>query len=159
MERLVDTGALLTPSLDRETIGKALSRLDDRLFLDPEVDVTGSYLFWTVKYHVAGDQPPALILEWRDEPRAGDVGRPRELSYGLVEEVKRREGLGDGLVERVIAKNRERQARIEADKVANLEEVVHDVAPRMRSSRSAVLHRGPHLRRSRDKARARGKKV
>jgi hypothetical protein len=158
VERLVDYGNLVTPTLDQKAIDAALKRLDERLFLDPEVDVTQSYLYFTVKYHVAGDQPPVLILEWRHPPQNGHIGEPKELSYGIVEAVKQREGGSEGLVERVIAKNRERQERIDRDKVENLLEVMQDIAPRLKPTRSAVLHRGEHLARSRRKRRARGEK-
>lgn len=139
---------------DERSIGAELRSLDDRLFLDREFDKHTGVLFYTVKYH-RGDQPPDLILDWRD---VND--RPRPLSSGVTNEVRRM--MQSGTVEEKIAKARKRQGELNEQKRDRLFQQAAEVAQeweRYDQVRSGLLPRGQWLRQSRDRMRARGRKV
>jgi hypothetical protein len=135
-------------------IDRELRKLDDRLFLDPEMDPDFDCLVWTVKYHMGAGQAPAWIADWRDP----DTRRPLDLSWGLWLMVKRREGRDPFALRDSIRADNERTRTLRAERThAAYEEIANDIIPRIKSAgHSAVLHRGPHLRRSRERRRSLG---
>lgn len=138
---------------DKNDLQAALRRLDDRLFLERQVTLTGEVV-WCVVVAVGGDRPPMTILEWRDAD-----GQPLELSSGLLSRIERMERSGERLMAEVVKQNAlkvEQQRRAAA---AEWAEIGAEADHRMRPGYSAVLHRGQHLRRSRDARRNRGEKV
>lgn len=149
-------GALYVVESGREKaeIDAALKAVDDRLFVEKQITLANESV-WCVVVDVGGDQPPMTVLEFRD-----DKGVPiNELSWDIVERMKRMDRDGKHLAARVIRQNRD---RIEgARKLAReqWEDIGGEFEKRMDPGYSAVLHRGQHLRRSRDKRRARGEKV
>lgn len=138
---------------DEKQITQALRRLDDRLFLDPEVEPLGPYVYMTVKYHLGSGHPPSTVLEWRNPD-----GSPKPLSMGIVEQVKRQEGaMATAFHDAMIANELKRQKAIQ-----DVGEAAHDIAVRVKSAagtRSVNLPRSQSLRRSRDRQRARGENV
>jgi hypothetical protein len=141
---------------DEETVARALRRLDDRLFLDPEVEPHGPYgpyVYMTVKYHLGSGRPPSLVLEWRDS------SGPKPLSLAVVEQVKRQEGAMATAFREVMAANeRKRQQSIQATG-----DGAYDIARSGGKSaaglRSVNLPRSQSLRMARDKRRARGERI
>lgn len=148
--------AVMFSRADEETVTRALRRLDDRLFLDPEVETHGPhgpYVYMTVKYHLGSGHPPSTVLEWRD--RDG----PKPLSMGIVEQVKRQEGaMATAFHDAMAANEAKRRRTVEA-----VGEAAHDIAQAGARSatgaRSVNLPRSVSLRQARDKRRARGEKV
>ena len=139
---------------DEATVTRALRRLDDRLFLDPEVEPLGPYVYLTVKYHLGSGHPPSTVLEWRNPD-----GTPKPLSMGIVEQVKRQEGaMATAFHDAMVANELKRQKAAEA-----VGEAAYDIAysggRSAAGTRSVNLARGQSLRRSRDKRRARGEKI
>lgn len=143
--------AVMFNRADEETVTRALRRLDDRLFLDPEVEPLGPYVYLTVKYHLGSGHPPSTVLEWRNPD-----GTPKPLSMGIVEQVKRQEGVMATAFRDVMAANELKRQRA----VADVGEAAYDIALggglSAAGKRSVNLPRSQSLRQARDKARARG---
>jgi hypothetical protein len=141
---------------DEKTVARALRRLDDRLFLDPEVETHGPYgpyVYMTVKHHIGSGHPPICVLEWRD------AHGPKPLSLALVEQVKRQEGRMATAVKEVIEANaRKREEAIRAVGDGSYD-VVMEGGKSAAGKRSVNLPRSQSLRMARDKARAKGYKV
>lgn len=136
-------------------ITKDLRQIDDRLFVEKQLTLSGEEV-WCVVVDVGGDQPPFTILEWRDERSGQPIP---ELSSGIVARVHRMERDGKRLHGLVVVENRR---RVEASRRAAAhayEEMARDMEPRASGLRSAVLPRSQALRMSRDRARAQGRKV
>lgn len=148
--------AVMWSRQDTRTVEAALRRLDDRLFLDPEYEPHGPhgpYVFMTVKYHLGSGRPPSMVCEWRDS-----YG-PKPLSLGLVEQVKRQEGvMASAFREALAANERIRQDAVKAVGDGAFD-VVRDGGLSAAGKRSVNLPRSQSLRMARDKARARGEKV
>lgn len=148
--------AVMFDRADEETVTRALRRLDDRLFLDPEVEPLGPYgpfVYMTVKYHLGSGYPPSTVLEWRE--RDG----PKPLSLGIVEQVKRQEGkMATAFRDAMAANERKRQKAAE-----DVGEAAHHIAQSGTKSatgvRSVNLPRSQSLRQARDRRRARGEKI
>lgn len=140
---------------DQKTIERELRRLDDRLFLDPEVETLGPhgpYVYMTVKYHLGSGQPPALVLDWRDG------NRPKPLSFGLVEQVKRQEGRMATVFREAIEANERKRA----EAVKTVGDAGYEIgldARKMSGKTSALLPRSQALRMARDRARSRGANI
>jgi len=143
---------LVSHGAEKEDIDKALRRLDDRLFLDPEYDPR-SGVFWTVKYF-RGDQYPLLITDWRESS-----GAPKELGWAIVDDLKRREGKGWTVAAEVVEANRRLRDERERDSAAGYSEVAGDMFPRLLRPRKTIQPRSQALRMMRDKQRARGENV
>ena len=149
--------AVMFNPADEKTVTRALSRLDDRLFLDPEVETVGPYapyVYLTVKYHLGSGHPPSTVLEWREPD-----GRPKPLSLALVEQVKRQEGaMATAFADAMIANEKKRQAAIKAvgDEAF---EIARSGGKSAAGTKSVNLPRSQSLRMARDKQRARGDKV
>jgi hypothetical protein len=142
---------------DEETVSRALRRLDDRLFLDPEVETVGlraPYVYITVKYHLGSGVRPSLVLEWRNPD-----GSPKPLSLALVEQVKRQEGvMATAFREAMIANELKKQQAVK-----DVGEAAYDIAfsggQSAAGKKSVNLPRSQSLRMARDKRRALGEKV
>lgn len=140
---------------DTETVARALRRLDDRLFLDPEYEPlgpNGPYVFMTVKYHLGSGYPPSLVCEWRDS------NGPKPLSLALVEQVKRQEGRMASAFAEVMAANELKRQKAVKDVGDAAYEVGLD-APKAAGKVGALLPRSQSLRMARDRRRSRGEKV
>ena len=137
---------------DSNELPRALKVLDDRLFLERQVTLTNEVV-WCV---VLDMNPPMTVLEWRDE-----AGRPLDLSWGIVERMRRMVAQGDArkLGEEVARRNHEMIERKRQESRAASREIVEDMLPSVLGKRSVVLPRGVGLRRARDKRRARGEKL
>jgi hypothetical protein len=147
--------AVVEQTIDRKRIERELRALDPALFLDPEIDLQGRFV-WTVKEHIGSAVPPHLVFEWRD-PQSKD---PLPLTWGILDRVRRSEkGRGTTWVGEINKANDARRERLRQDADAVYQEITDDVTPRMRDTRSAVLPRGVGLRMARDKRRAKGEKV
>lgn len=159
MYSVADVGGLAVAfsSVDEATITRALRRLDDRLFLDPEVEPHGPYgpyVYMTVKYHHGSGTPPTCVVDWREPD-----GRPKPLSYALVDQVKRQEGAMARAVSDAIAANeRKRQEAIRAVGEGAYD-VVMDGGRSAAGKKSVNLPRSQSLRISRDKRRAKGERI
>ena len=142
---------------DEKTVTAALRRLDDRLFLDPEVETHGPYgpyVYMTVKYHHGSGVPPTCVLDWREPD-----GRPKPLSLAMVDQVRRQEGaMARAVSEAIIANERRRQEAIKAVGDGTYD-VVMEGGHSAAGKRSVNLPRSQSLRMARDKRRARGEKV
>jgi len=143
---------LVSHGPEKDTIDKALKRLDPELFLDPEFSPT-SGVFWTVKYS-RGDQYPLLVTDWREAD-----GSPRELGWAIVDDLKRKEGLGWTVAAEVVRANKLLEERHTRDAEAGYFEVAGDMLPRVLRPRKTLPPRGVALRMSRDKQRNRGENV
>ena len=141
---------------DEKTVAGALRRLDDRLFLDPEVEThgpRGPYVYMTVKFHLGSGHPPSTVLEWRD------ANGPKPLSLSMVEQVKRQEGaMATAFTEAVVANERKRQEAIRAVGDGTYE-VVMDGGASAAGKKSVNLPRSQSLRMARDRRRSQGEKV
>jgi len=139
-----------------DEISRALRRLDDRLFLDPEYEPLGPrgpYVYMTVKYHVGSEHTPGVVLEWRDH------NGPKPLSMAIVEQVKRQEGaMATAYIEAMAANERKRQEAIRAVGDGAYE-IGRSGGASAAGKKSVNLPRSQSLRMARDKARARGEKV
>ena len=136
-------------------IDRELQQLDRGLFLDPEMelhDPRGRYLYWTVKHHIGSAVPPVCVLEWRDG------NGPWDLSMGIVEAVKRKEGGLERAVQKALEHNKKMQEKTTEKVGSEAYEIALDAKKAVGKS-GAVLHRGQGLRQARSRARERGKKV
>ena len=141
---------------DKRVIDRELRKLDDRLFLDPEMDPDFGVIVWTVKYHMGAGQQPLLIADWRDP----DTRRPLDLSWALWSRVKAREHRDPFKLRDEIKAENERMRELRAERqLGDYEEIVNDVLPRMRGTHSALFHRSQGLRMARDRARRQGRVV
>lgn len=141
---------------DQKTVETALRRLDDRLFLDPEVEPLGPhgpYVYMTVKYHLGSGRPPSVVLEWRDSHG------PKPLSMGIVEQVKRQEGVMATAFRDAMAANEKKRAQAALEVGDAAYDIAHAGGKSAAGKRSVNLPRSQSLRMSRDKARGRGEKV
>lgn len=149
--------AVMFNPADEKTVTRALSRLDDRLFLDPEVETVGPnapYVYLTVKYHLGSGHPPSTVLEWRNPD-----GTPKPLSLALVEQVKRQEGaMATAFSEAMIANELKRQKAIQ-DVGEGAYEIARSGGKSAAGVKSVNLPRSQSLRMARDKQRARGEKI
>lgn len=141
---------------DEKVVAAALRRLDPQLFLDPEYEPLGPhgpYVFMTVKYHLGSERPPSLVCEWRDQ------NGPKPLSLGLVEQVKRQEGVMATAFREAMDANRRKREQALRD----VGDAAYDIAMAgglsAAGKRSVNLPRSQSLRMARDKRRARGEKV
>jgi hypothetical protein len=127
-----------------------LRKIEPRLFLERQVTI-GDQAVWCVVYDAGSDHPPMCVLEWRD----ADDHPIHELSYGIVERIKKMEQQSGSLTAEVIRKNSERIEAKRRQTQQQWAEIGTDFERLMSPGHSAVLHRGPHLRRSRDTDRSR----
>lgn len=147
-------GMTLVASVPEERdLQRALQRIHPQLFLDPEFDPVQGRPFWTVKYSL-GDQPPLLILDWR-----WPGGEPKELAWGLVEEMRRRDIVGPVSMEAIYRQNQELEKKNQALSQREYEEIATDMVPRILHPRRTVQPRSQSLRRMRDRQRSRGENV
>ena len=131
---------------DKKVIDRELRKLDDRLFLDAEMDPDFDRIVWCVKFHLGAGQEPLLVTDWRDP----DTREPLELSWALWSKVKAREHRDPFTLRDEIKAENERTRTLRAERQhGEYAEMVKDMLPRMRGTHSALFHRGIHLRRAR----------
>lgn len=139
--------------MDEQAVDAALRAYDDALFLTKEVDRRYSRFVYQVQIW-RGDQPPVLLVEWRDP-----AGCPLPLSHSFIDEVKKlrpRSGTPGRSAAEAQARNDALVEQAAAEERADYEEVAGDLLPRISEKRSALLPRSPGLVASRRRARARG---
>jgi hypothetical protein len=152
--RYLPSGLFVRESVDERQIQRELQAIDPDLFLDKEFDSAHSVVFYCVKVHLGSASPPELVLDWRDSD-----DRPRQLSSGILSEVRRIMSQGPVSLDEIVRRNAEVTARKRSDVDYGYEEIARDFVKRESAAHGPVLHRGAHLRRSRDAERARGRKV
>ena len=106
-------------SAQEKQIDQALKRLDPDLFLDKEWNRDRGYMYYAVKYRIAGGEP-MLCVSW-DSPMG-----PRNLSMDIVDKVASqehdvRESLKTAIVENAARRELQRQKLAE-----NLDETSKD---------------------------------
>ena len=108
---------------DERTINEELRKLSPTLFLDPAVDEAYG-VYWTVRdASVRNDRgEPIICVVWREHGEQG--GRPKPLSYGIVEQVKRQEGRFADKAREAIEHNQRRVEKLRED----ADEVYDDIS-------------------------------
>lgn len=147
-------GALLVLEQPRSQheINVELRKLDPDFFVERQLTIDQQAVWCVCKS--MSDQPPVVMVEWRDERR-----RPLELSYGIVSRAQQLQRDPVALLESVISKNRAKQEELRRKTDEGYADAGADAEPRITGKVRPVLHRGQHLRMSRDKRRERGEKV
>ena len=142
----LDSG-LVIPQEGRDwaTIQAALKRHDPNLELG---EVNG---VWKVYYRSSADVPAEFLCDWRDPD-----GTPRELSFGLVDEVVARDRNSRGKRPSADELNARYQEQKRKDEDRQYEAMIEDT---IRRHGTPVTPRSVRLRMARDKQRSRGKKV
>jgi len=139
---------------DTEAIRRALKRLDRDLILTRDFDSRFGQVVYQVRHRVSADRPPLLVLEWRSAD-----GRPRPLSFGLLDELKRQECRARELYAAADARNEQRIAEQHRRLEEELEEVANEVGPWGSDVRAACFPRGVYLRQARDRQRSQGRNI
>lgn len=138
----------------KDAIDRELRLLDDRLFLDAEMDPDFGCLVWCVKYALGVGQEPLHIADWRDP----DTRRPLELSWGIWSKIKARENRDPFTLRDEIKAENARNSELRAERQAGAyEEIIEDMIPRMRGDRMPVFHRSAGLAAARRRARRAGR--
>jgi len=136
---------------DHATIERALKRHDRNLKLGGTVDPRFGKIAWKVYYQVSPDAPDEFVCDWRDPD-----GRPRELSFGLVDKVVARDRNSRGQEPSADELNARYQEQKRKDQDRQYEAMIEDT---VRRHGTPVTPRSARLRMARDKQRSRGKKV
>ena len=128
-----------------------MQRLDKRLRLQTQLGFDGLPV-WCVIYDGAGDQPPGLVLEWRDED-----GMPiPEISWSIIDRLKAMENADGNVVERAIRANEEMVARKRREREAETAEIYREMIPMVEGRKRILAPRGQKLYQQRNRRRARG---
>lgn len=151
--RYVSGLAVLEKTADERGVQRELQTLDRRLFLDREYDSARGLFFYTVKVS-NGDRPPDLVLDWRDPD-----DRPRQLSSGVANEVRRMIAQGPVDIRELARRNEQAKERRRVEARAAYTEVAREFERKDNPAHSPVLQRGQHLRRARERARSRGQRL
>ena len=133
---------------DAQAISAELRKIDPELFLDPEWSPEYKALFYTVKFWNGerAPHPVTVVVDWRDKN-----GRPRELTHGIVDEVKRIGSQGGVSIREVIKKNEELVARRDDMSYLNYEEAAKESIEWLK--RKPIFHRSPAFAAARRRTR------
>lgn len=104
MLRIEDHGSLAVAfnPADERAVQRELQKLDTGLWLDKELDPQ-----WGVYYLVRDkDGGNVVCCVWRE-----DNGKPKPLTLGIIEELKRQRGSLDGFIDRAVEAERKRRER------------------------------------------------
>ena len=127
-----------------------LKTLDDKLFL---VEQRGSFgeTFYEVRYWNGPELEPTVILDWRERD-----GKPKQLSYGIIEEIKRMMQRGPINVGQLAENNQELREKASVKAVEFYQEMVKEFeryttmgnigGPVHRSQALAIARRKKHGR-------------
>lgn len=115
-------------------IERELRKLDPDLFLDKEIDYRGGPVYYLVKHHIGSGHPPVAVLAWKEND-----GRPKPLTHGIVEAVKRQEGAMDGAMREALANIENRREKQREQSAATYEQLVEEHLPRLKAADGRTL--------------------
>lgn len=139
---------LWLPGASFRQLERELKSLDRNLFL---VQQRGVYdeTFYEVRYWQGPEQEPPVILDWRDPD-----GKPRDLNFGIIEEIKRMQQRGPLDVKAIAAKNKELKEQAQMKSQEWYEEMTREFEKFMGIGHvSGPVHRSQALAVARRKAR------
>lgn len=115
-------------------ISRELRKLDPNLFLDKEIDYRGGPVYYVVKHHIGSGHPPVPVLAWKETD-----GRPKPLTHGIVEAVKRQEGAMDGALKDIARTQRERKEKQRERSAQTYHDLVAEHLPRVKAAADGTL--------------------
>jgi hypothetical protein len=138
------------PHTSFRQLERELKALDDKLFL---VEQRGEFgeTFYEVRHWNGPEVEPSVVVDWRERD-----GEPKELSYGIIEEIKRMMARGPIDVQAIAERNREIKRDAQRRSAEFYEEMVREFERvATMGNFSGPVHRSQALAVARRKARGR----
>lgn len=140
---------------DERVVDEALRTIEPNLFLNKEIDPQGRLFYSACLFN--GERAPdpiTVAVDWRETD-----GTPKQLSEGLVYEIKRMQQAGGVNLKSIMKRNAALRSKMDDERQQIQEDIARDFDRHKAIGNFAIVPRSQGLRRSRDKLRARGHKV
>lgn len=140
---------------DERVVDEALRTIEPNLFLNKEIDPQGRLFYSACLFN--GERAPdpiTVAVDWRETD-----GTPKQLSEGLVYEIKRMQQAGGVNLQSIMKRNAALRSKMDDERQQIQEDIARDFDRHKAIGNFAIVPRSQGLRRSRDKLRARGHKV
>lgn len=139
---------LWLPHASFRQLERELKQLDRNLFLVEQRGVYGE-TFYEIRYWQGPEAEPPVLVDWREPD-----GKPKELSFGILEDIRRQMQRGPLDIKAIVARNEELKKRKQDEVQEVYAEMTREFERHMTMGNfGGPVHRSPALVVARRRAR------